>query len=332
MTLIEVFQNFIWVPILSTIIGLILGFVATIVTKKVKVYTLNRRNKLANEPNISGEWNALFSEEKELQVENVKIEQQGRVIVGTFKTLKKEYKFNGIFKNHILMGQYESTDSRKDERGSIVLRWINEDLLSGYCTFVFKDKQVYNSAYVLTSSKSHCADKGTYSFCNSCVGKFDCCCNCENIDMPILLPFEAKRLQISQRRTIDKFAKKLSEHLYQMRRADNDEKKGCIFFQNNRCSIYNERPLDCRLFPFDFKEKDGEYWIVYYNNVCNAIPTDKTELETCAHNMRPLLEIIMPYFSECSKEIFSKRLKEQECIYLFPLSKISEDKNLNIKI
>ena len=26
---------------------------------------------------------------------------------------------------------------------------------------------------------------------------------------------------------------------------------GCIFIKNNKCSIYDVRPLDCRIFPLD---------------------------------------------------------------------------------
>lgn len=96
---------------------------------------------------------------------------------------------------------------RKDERGTIVLRYINEKMLSGYCTIVYKNKQVYNSPYVLTLSSEHKVNKGTYQFCNGCIGKFNCCCNCEEIDMPILLPSEADTISRITKRSINSFAK-----------------------------------------------------------------------------------------------------------------------------
>jgi len=40
----------------------------------------------------------------------------------------------------------------------------------------------------------------------------------------------------------------------------------CIFW-NGKCEIYEHRPLDCRLFPFDIDVIDNEfYWIVYSCN------------------------------------------------------------------
>jgi len=41
---------------------------------------------------------------------------------------------------------------------------------------------------------------------------------------------------------------------------------GCKYAVNNRCQIYNKRPLDCRLFPLDLIEEDEEYWWVIFKN------------------------------------------------------------------
>lgn len=322
-----VFQNYIWVPIISAIIGgaLSLGipklivFISKCIKKKI--------NKSIDEINISGEWNSFFHEEDIIQSEILSLEQQGHIVTGKITLNDKTYSFNGEFKNHILTGKYESNNRRKFETGTITVRRINEDLLSGYCTFVYKDRQVYNSPYVLTSTKNHNVKKGTYAFCNSCVGKFDCCCNCNEVDMPILLPFEVDELSRISRRNPDEFAKKLTNNLYQMKRVDDDNSKGCVFFQNNCCSIYENRPIDCRLFPFDFKEIRGKYWLIYYDNidVCRALPTKKADIQCCAHNMRPLLDMVLPYMSECSDPVFSERLSKQSYKPLFSIDKIRDD-------
>lgn len=320
-----VFQNYIWVPITSAVIGGLLSiFVPALWNKLVKIRRRTIEEKI-DEFSISGDWNSVFIEGKNIQTELVHINQLGRTINATMKMGNREYNFNGEFKNQILVGSYESNSRKKDERGTIVLRYINEYLLSGYCTFVYKNRQVYNSPYVLASASHHKVDKGTYQFCNGCVGKFDCCCNCESIDMPILLPFEAKNISSITKRSIGSFAEKKTNNLYQMKRADGDPNRECIFFQNSRCSIYNNRPVDCRMFPFDFKEIDGEYWIIYYNKACNAIPVDKDEIEACGYNMRPLLEIVMPYMSECSNPILSERLSKQEFIKLFSVNHLRDD-------
>jgi hypothetical protein len=43
----------------------------------------------------------------------------------------------------------------------------------------------------------------------------------------------------------------------------------CVFWdeKNKNCSIYNQRPFDCRAYPFDILKIDGKYhWIVYSCN------------------------------------------------------------------
>lgn len=324
------FQNYIWVPIVSAIVGTILGWGGPKVINYFKKQREKKINEGVDEITIAGDWNSFFSEEKSLQTEIVHFEQLGRDVVGTMKMNDRTYNFKGQFKNQILLGTYESNNRRKDERGTIILRYINEKLLSGYCTFVYRNKQVYNSPYVLTLTSEHKVDKGTYQFCNGCIGKFNCCCNCEDVDMPILLPFEAENISRITKKNIDSFAEKLTNNLFQMKRINGEKTASCVFFQNNKCSIYNNRPIDCRMFPFDFKEIDGEYWIIYYNKVCQAIPSVKEEIEMCSHNMRPLLDIVLPYISECSAPIFSERLSNQEYIKLFSINDIMDDSNYSL--
>lgn len=324
---IYIFQNFIWVPIISAIIGGLLTLAIPKIFSAIGKFIRKKISKSVDIINIAGEWNSFFHEEDIIQSEKVVLEQSGQYITGTITLDKTSYKFEGEFKNHILTGTYRSKNPKKYESGTITVRRINEDLMSGYCTFVYRDKQVYNSPYVLSSASSHKVNRGTYPFCNTCVGKFDCCCNCNEIDMPILLPNEAENISRISRLGVDEFAKKLTNNLYQMKRDNNDPNKGCIFFKNNSCTIYENRPIDCRLFPFDFKEINGEYWLIYYDNikVCKALPKDKKEIDSCAHNIRPLLDMVLPYMSECSDPIFCQRLQKQSYIKLFPIDKIRDD-------
>lgn len=327
-----VFQNFIYVPIVSAIVG----SVFTIIVPKLGVIIwgkLKKRiDKKADIIDISGKWNSFFHEGDIIRSEIIELKQEGQNIAGEISLGGRKYLLQGDFKNQILIGTYISNNRKKDERGAIILRRINENLLSGFCTFVYKDKQVYSSPYVLTSELAHDVRKGTYSFCNSCVGKFDCCCNCNKIDMPIVLPAEAKKIESVSRKPINDFAKKLTSNLYQMKRMDDSEEKGCVFFINNSCTIYENRPIDCRLFPFDFKEIEGEYWLIYYNDIeiCRALPTDDDEIKSCAHNIRPLVDILLPYISECSNPVFSKRLEKQHFVKLFTINDLREDISKNI--
>jgi Fe-S-cluster containining protein len=50
----------------------------------------------------------------------------------------------------------------------------------------------------------------------------------------------------------------------------------CQFLVNGLCSIYESRPLECRIFPFDFEEVDGQLdWIIWEQ--CPASPAVEVE-------------------------------------------------------
>ena len=34
----------------------------------------------------------------------------------------------------------------------------------------------------------------------------------------------------------------------------------CKYARDNRCNLYEDRPLDCRLFPLDIIKENGKYW------------------------------------------------------------------------
>jgi Fe-S-cluster containining protein len=44
---------------------------------------------------------------------------------------------------------------------------------------------------------------------------------------------------------------------------------GCYFYSGGKCQIYDVRPFDCRLFPFDvYQRADGKLVWIVYNNIC----------------------------------------------------------------
>lgn len=52
--------------------------------------------------------------------------------------------------------------------------------------------------------------------------------------------------------------------MYKIRLINNE----CIFLKNGRCQVYNYRPLDCKLYPFDIIKKDLKYYLVLYQLGC----------------------------------------------------------------
>lgn len=38
----------------------------------------------------------------------------------------------------------------------------------------------------------------------------------------------------------------------------------CIFLKRNRCSVYDKRPFECRIFPFNTEKRNGKIvWVLY---------------------------------------------------------------------
>lgn len=56
----------------------------------------------------------------------------------------------------------------------------------------------------------------------------------------------------------------VEDNLYKIKLYNNE----CIFLENGRCSIYNYRPLDCKLYPFDIIKRDSKYYLVLYQLGC----------------------------------------------------------------
>lgn len=46
---------------------------------------------------------------------------------------------------------------------------------------------------------------------------------------------------------------------------------GCIFHNNNRCEIYDVRPLDCRIFPLDILKVDNHFYWIIYSTFCQQM-------------------------------------------------------------
>lgn len=106
--------------------------------------------------------------------------------------------------------------------------------------------------------KSKC---GTFEHCSKCKLKVNCCCDFGTIDAPVISEIEREKLK--EIYSINDFCTNCGERIYSLNL--NGDK--CIFY-NNGCTIYNNRPLDCRLFPFDLKKIDGRYYLVLYNLKC----------------------------------------------------------------
>ena len=99
--------------------------------------------------------------------------------------------------------------------------------------------------------------------------------------------------------------------LYQMKR---DEKtNSCCFYKNNRCTIYDIRPIDCRIFPYDIKlENNGNYYLVYYkSDKCQIMNEDIKNIKMVSYNTRLFFRLLLPYIREWSDKYCCTHLTEK---------------------
>jgi Fe-S-cluster containining protein len=111
-------------------------------------------------------------------------------------------------------------------------------------------------------------NNSTYSICNDCPSEGNCCSRAKpngRVDSPFLSSGDIDRigLDLNQYSEIRTYG---DESVRVIKTSDN----GCYFYKDGKCSIYSERPIDCRLFPLDIIENSqgGLTWIAY-TNLCH---------------------------------------------------------------
>lgn len=145
---------------------------------------------------------------------------------------------------------------------------------------------------------------GYRRLCDSCKTK-SCCTDFAG---PILFPTDLDKLQcigklennfveniIIENKTIKKLKKKNNSNV-------------CVFWdaEKKNCSIYENRPFDCRMFPFDIDWVDNEYhWIIYS---CNP----NSDWSWCDQHLKKLESD--PQFGEIIKNIEFFRLTSKNYV------------------
>ena len=141
------------------------------------------------------------------------------------------------------------------------------------------------------------SDRGTFSFCSNCPTN-GVCCTGNGADMPVLLPHDIKLICDNKGLGESKFVNgNLFSKVHQMKRVNGV----CYFYQNNECSIYNVRPLDCRIFPFDLKKNQyGNYdLVVYYTKkICSLSDCTKPYCNDIIDLVNDNREYLLPYLDD----------------------------------
>jgi Fe-S-cluster containining protein len=131
---------------------------------------------------------------------------------------------------------------------------------------------------------------GTFNFCEGCPGDNNCCTG-KSVDLPVLIPSDIINISNEMKLPANVFSTHTNGTLSEMK-----ARKGkCFFYEKDRCTIYHDRPIDCRLFPFDIKKsKENKLMLVQYSTTCPK----PIETNNYTNDIMPLLSSLRPFFRE----------------------------------
>ena len=144
-------------------------------------------------------------------------------------------------------------------------------------------------------------EQGTYLQCTKCNKTNNCCCNFEKIDRPIISKDEKEKIELCY---INNDNKKLFQELTNECFNINTINNKCIFY-DGKCKIYNNRPYDCRLYPYDIKKINEKFFLVLYKLDC-------IEYENFFENVGFLIEKIKPFINTFTDINYNSKLNELE--------------------
>ncbi len=110
-------------------------------------------------------------------------------------------------------------------------------------------------------------NSGTYSHCSKCKIKKNCCCDFDDeIDNIVTTVRERNVILNRIGKNYDKFFSKINDEAYNILNIN-----GICPFYNKGCTIYDIRPSDCKLFPYDIKKIGCKYYLILYDLPCGSI-------------------------------------------------------------
>lgn len=129
-------------------------------------------------------------------------------------------------------------------------------------------------------------DNGTFKHCSNCKLKKNCCCDFTEIDNVVTTVHEKEQIVKKLGKFSERHFFKINDEAYNILNVD-----GVCPFYNNGCTIYDIRPCDCRLFPYDIKEIGGKYYLIQYELSCGS----KNVNENVEEVVKELSTIITTY-------------------------------------
>ena len=100
-----------------------------------------------------------------------------------------------------------------------------------------------------------------------------CCGDTEDtVRHVLLLKTEAEKISEQTSLDIHEFAQEVygfEPYIYEMKKTEPDGK--CFFLKDNRCTIYEIRPIICRFYPFELKNLGNKSYLFSYTPKCPGI-------------------------------------------------------------
>jgi Fe-S-cluster containining protein len=116
--------------------------------------------------------------------------------------------------------------------------------------------------------------EGTFDFCVGCPAHNNCCVRRREfgygvVEAAFIQEAEGDKIQRTTGIPLLTFSEKIHSSNGNETLALRTVDAKCYFYESGRCTIYEARPLDCRLFPFDIVElPDGSLWWIAYTDLC----------------------------------------------------------------
>jgi len=112
--------------------------------------------------------------------------------------------------------------------------------------------------------------EGACFVCEKC-GR--CCGDTEDtVRHVLLLKTEAEKISKETSQEIEEFTQQVygfEPYIYEMKKTENEGK--CLFLENNRCTIYEKRPIICRFYPFELNNLGNEQYSFSFTTKCKGI-------------------------------------------------------------
>ena len=146
--------------------------------------------------------------------------------------------------------------------------------------------------------------EGTFDKCTNCKNCINCCMKFDKINSPTLNKEEIELIS----KDYNDFYVKISDNLYRLKTIDNK----CIFYNDNKCNIYKDWPLDCKLYPFDIIKKDNDYLLILYKLECINVDFFINN----SYLIDSIIEKIKPWIDEFTDESNYTLMKDYEYIVI----------------